>query len=161
MDINQNTNNQKVYVTAEGLKKLEKEYAELTKVKRKEIAEKLARARELGDLSENSAWEQARSEQSFVEGRIQELEDILKNAVTVNVEGHGSQAVKIGSKVKVHLDGDEEEFTIVGAPEANPQQKKISHESPLGMALLGKKVGDKVEVEAPIGKINYTILAIA
>jgi len=156
-----NSDDQKVYVTAEGLQKLKIEYTELTTVKRKEVAEKLARARELGDLSENAAWDQARADQSFIEGRIQELEDIIKNAAIVAIDGKGGSEVKIGSKVRVHIDGDEEEFTIVGPPEANPQQRLISHESPLGQALLGKKVGEKVEVEAPVGTISYKIMDIA
>lgn len=148
-----------VYVTKSGLKKLKKEYDELTNIKRKEIVKKLTAARDLGDLSENSAWHQAREEQSFIEGRIEELEEMLRNAKVID-ENDTNGVVALGSKVRVHIDGDEEEFHIVGAPEADPKQKKISHESPLGQALLGKKVGDMVEIEAPVGKIRYKILSI-
>lgn len=152
-------NNNKMYLTKDGLKKLQNEYNELITSKRKEIAEKIASARELGDLSENSAWQQARTEQSFLEGRILELEEIFKN-VEIIEKKHSQGVISLGSKVVVHIDGDEEEFHIVGAPEANPKQKKISHESPLGKALVGRKVGDVVEIEAPIGKIKYKIIKI-
>lgn len=153
-------NSNDVYLTQDGLEKLKSEYDGLTKVKRKEIAEKIAAARELGDLSENTAWQQAREEQSFIEGRIEELEEIFRN-VKIIVDERSGGVISLGSKVKLHIDGDMEEFHIVGAPEADPKQRKISHESPLGKALLGKKVGDIVEIDAPLGKVKYKIVAIS
>lgn len=149
---------EKVYLTQEGLEKLQKEFDHLVSARRKEVAEKLQKARELGDISENAAYDTARDEQSFVEGRIAELESVLKR-VEIVVEGKASKVI-VGSTVRVHLDGDEQEFQIVGAPEANPTSGKISHESPLGQALLGKKAGEKVTVEAPVGKLSYHVLEI-
>jgi len=151
--------NNDLYLTKDGLEKLQHEYMELTQVKRKEVVKKITAARELGDLSENSAWQQARDEQSFIEGRIEELDDILKKAKVIN-SSKQKGIVCLGSKVKVKIDGDEEEFHIVGAPEADPKEQKISHESPLGKALLGKKSGDIIEIDAPLGKIKYHILKV-
>ena len=149
---------EKVYLTQAGLEKLKEEYVQLTGIRRKEVAEKLQKARELGDVSENAAYDAARDEQAFVEGRIEELDSLLKNVAVVEKEKAG--LVQVGSTVKVHLDGNEREFQIVGAPEADPSGGKISHESPLGQALLGKKVGDQVEIEAPAGKLIYHVLGI-
>uniref|UniRef100_A0A832E208 Transcription elongation factor GreA n=1 Tax=candidate division WWE3 bacterium TaxID=2053526 RepID=A0A832E208_UNCKA len=149
---------EKVYLTQEGLKNLKEEYDQLVNVRRKEVAEKLQKARELGDVTENAAYDAARDEQAFVEGRITELDDLLKRVEVVEEEKAG--AVRVGSRVRVHLDGNEQEFQIVGAPEANPADGKISHESPLGQALLGKKVGEKVEINAPVGKLVYHVLEI-
>src|SRR3990167_4891500 len=140
------------YLTQEGLGKLKEELKSLVKVKRPELAQRIKSARDMGDISENSEYDAAREEQAFIEGRISELEEIVKNAVVSSNSVKG--IVSVGSKVTVHIDGDKEIFHIVGAPEANPAEKKISHESPLGSALLGKKVGDKFEVEAPVGKLN-------
>ncbi|MBI4091253.1 transcription elongation factor GreA [candidate division WWE3 bacterium] len=152
-------NAKKVYVTADGLKELKKEYEELVSVKRPNIAERIKSARELGDISENAGYDSAREEQSFVEGRIKELQEILKNVQTISAS-NGKDTVSIGSVVRVHIDGGEEEYHIVGEPEANPMERKISHESPLGRSLLGRKIGDKVEVEAPMGNLTYTIIGI-
>lgn len=149
---------EKVYLTQEGLKKLHSELDQLVNSRRKEVAEKLQKARELGDITENAAYDAARDEQAFIEGRIEELEDVLKRVEVVEEEKAG--VVSVGSRVRVHLDGNEREFQIVGALEANPADGKISHESPLGQALLGKKVGDKVAVEAPAGKLTYHVLGI-
>ena len=146
------------YLTQEGLGKLKEELKSLVKVKRPELAQRIKSARDMGDISENSEYDAAREEQAFIEGRISELEEIVKNAVVSSNSVKG--IVSVGSKVTVHIDGDKEIFHIVGAPEANPAEKKISHESPLGSALLGKKAGDKFEVEAPVGKLNYVILKI-
>lgn len=152
-------NDSKIYLTAEGLEELKKELKELVEVKRVEVANKIAMARDMGDLSENSAYVSAREEQAFIEGRISELEEIIKNAV---VSSNGPKdKVDVGSRVKVHVDGEEEEFHLVGTIEADPKVKKISYESPLGKALLGKKVGDKVELETSEGKIIYTIIEIS
>lgn len=147
-----------VYVTKEGLEKLKTELTELVDVKRIEIAQKIKDARDMGDISENSAYDDARQEQAFVEGRIKELEEIIKNAQVREIEKKDS--VDVGARVTVHVDGDEEQFHIVGATEADPMARKISHESPLGSAMLGKKTGEKIQVEAPAGMLTYTILKI-
>jgi transcription elongation factor GreA len=147
-----------VFMTKDGLNKLKDELKELVDVKRPEIANRIKSAREMGDISENSEYDSARQEQSYIEGRIGELEEIIKNAKIKTADTGG--VVGIGAKVTVHIDGDKEVYNIVGAPEANPIEKKISHESPLGSALVGKKVGDKIQVEAPMGKLTYTIVSI-
>lgn len=149
---------EKIYVTQEGSKSLKEEYKQLVGVRRKEVAEKLRKARELGDVSENAAYDAARNEQAFIEGRIEELDELLKRVEVV--EGTKAGKIAIGSQVKVHLDDDEHEFHIVGTTEADPGNGRISHKSPLGQALMGKKVGDKIEVEAPVGKLTYCILEI-
>ena|SRR3990167_5119369 len=148
----------KIYLTKEGLEELRKELEELNKVKRPEVLNRVSQARNMGDLSENAEYTVAREELSFIDGRIDELEEILQQVVIIT-NGHSS-SVKLGSKVKVNTGADKEEFTLVGEWEADPKERKISHESPLGKALLGKKVGEKVEVEAPAGRIVYTIEAI-
>lgn len=150
--------NEKLYVTKEGLENLKAELKNLNDVKRPEIAKRIKEAREMGDISENSEYDAARQEQSFIEGRIEELEEIIKNAKIS--EPKEKTSVGVGCKVTVHVDGGDESFHIVGAMEANPLEKKISHESPLGAALVGKKIGDKIEVDAPVGKLIYTILKI-
>ncbi|MFC1622107.1 transcription elongation factor GreA [Patescibacteria group bacterium] len=150
--------NDTLYITQEGLDKLKTELKELIEVKRPEMAQEIKDAREMGDISENAAYDEAKREQAFIEGRISELEEIIKTSKVA--DGGGKDIIVVGSKVVVHIDGDEEEFHIVGAPEADPLEKKISHESPLGSSLMGKKIGDKIEVEAPIGKLTYTILKI-
>jgi len=147
-----------MYLTKEGLEKLKGELEELTNVKRPAVAKRIKSARDMGDTSENAEYASAREEQAFVEGKIAELQEILKNAVVSVASSNGTIAV--GSKVTVHIDGAEEEFHIVGAPEADPLLKKISNESPIGKALLGRKVGDKVLVEAPVGSLTYTVLKI-
>ncbi|OGC38728.1 transcription elongation factor GreA [candidate division WWE3 bacterium RBG_13_37_7] len=145
-------------LTKEGLENLKSELKELTEVKRPQNIKTIKEAREMGDISENSMYDAAREEQSFIEGRIAELEEIIRSAKITECISNGT--INVGSKVTVHIDGSEEVFYIVGAPEADPINKKISHESPLGTALLGKKPGDKIEVEAPMGKLIYTVLKI-
>lgn len=147
-----------VVVTKEGLDALKAEYEELTNLKRPEAVGRLATAREQGDLSENSEYTDAKQNLAFIDGRIAELEVVLHGVKVVTTHGKGQ--VDVGCKVTLHINGKKEEFTVVGEWEADPASKKISHESPLGKALLGKKVGDKVEVEAPAGKIHYKILNI-
>ncbi len=151
-------NNNHVVVTQEGLEALKAEYEELANVKRPQAVERLAAAREQGDLSENSEYTDAKQNLAFIDGRIAELEAVLHGVkvVTTHVKGQ----VDVGCKVTLTINGKKEEFTVVGEWEADPMAKKISHESPLGKALLGKKVGEKVEVEAPAGKILYKILHI-
>jgi len=149
-----------VLLTAEGLATLKEELHELKTKRQPAVIERIRKAKEYGDLAENAEYDDAKNEQGFVGGRIAEIEEILKKAKVVE-RGDGNGVVQLGSTVKVHLDGDTEEFTIVGAAEADPMAKRISHESPLGRALLGKKVGEKVEVDAPVSKITYTIKKIS
>jgi transcription elongation factor GreA len=148
----------KIYLTPEGLEELKKEFEELTKVKRPDLLDRVSAARNMGDLSENAEYTVAREELSFIDGRIDELEELLKQVELIS--NNHSSTIKLGSTVKVNTGSDNEEFTVVGEWEADPKDKKISHESPLGKALIGKKVGEEVEVEAPAGKIVYTIEAI-
>jgi len=149
----------KIYLTKEGLNELKKEHDGLVKVRRPEVLSRVSQARNLGDLSENAEYTVAREELSFVDGRIGELEELLKQVEIIS-SNKSHSAVKLGSTVTVAVDGKKESFVVVGEWEADPKEKKISHESPLGSALIGKKVGEKVEVEAPAGKITYTIESI-
>ncbi len=148
----------KIVLTAEGLTELKREHEELVSVKRPEAVTRLALAREAGDLSENSEYAAAKNDLSFIDGRIIELEEIIHGAKIVTT--HGRSHVDVGCKVTVTLGNKKETFHLVGEWEANPMEKKISHSSPLGKALIGKKVGEKVEVEAPAGKNLYKILNI-
>ena len=144
-------------LTQEGLDKLKAEL-EVLKGKRTSITDKIASARELGDLSENAEYHEARDQQGFNEGRILEIETLLKDAKVVDkVSG---SVVGIGSKIKVKSLDRELEYTIVGATEADPVQGRISCESPLGVSFLGKKVGDEVDVEIPTGRIKYKIISL-
>lgn len=145
-------------LTKAGLDQLKAEYEELVKVKRPAAVARLSDARDLGDLSENSEYAAAKQDLAFIDGRISELEEIIHSAKVVT--NHGKSHVDVGCKVTLHINGKSDVFTVVGEWEADPSNKKISHESPLGKALLGKKVGDKVEVEAPAGKLHYKILEI-
>ena len=152
----------KTILTYAGLKALEDELENLRVVKRKEVAEKIKEAREQGDLSENAEYDAAKDEQRDIEARIDELEKILKNVEVVVEEEVDVEKINVGCTVLVHDDEyDEEiEFKIVGSTEANSLQGKISNESPVGQALMGKKVGDIVDVETPAGNIRYTVLKI-
>lgn len=148
-------------LTKSGLEALKLELGELVDVKRPKLVDRLSNARSQGDLSENSDYQSAKEELEFLDGRIDELEEVLKNAnVVATKNGNGTGGVGIGTKVTVKVNGKETIFDIVGEWEADPIKKKISHDSPLGVALLGKKVGDKTEVEAPAGKVLYEVLAI-
>ncbi len=150
-----------VLLTQDGKENLKKELEQLKNVKLPEVIGRVAKAREDGDLSENSAYQFGKQEQEFLEGRIEELEGILKSATTVNQTKNGHKgAVDVGCKVTVGINGKKQIFFVVGDWEAKPKDSKISGSSPLGKALLGKKVGEKAEVEAPAGKVLYTILAI-
>jgi transcription elongation factor GreA len=152
-------NVKKFLLTADGLKKLKEELEFLINVRRKEVIERIREAAAHGDLSENADYAQAREEQSFVEGRIQEIEDIIRNSeIIVTPKGH--LVVAIGSTVTVKISGKERKYTIVGSNEANPSLGKISNESTVGQALLGKKVGDKAKVQAPAGQVEYEIVTI-
>lgn len=153
----------KQYVmTYEGVKKLESELEYLKTVRRKEITEKIKVALGYGDLSENSEYDEAKNEQAFVEGRIIQLENMLRNASVIDETEISLEAVSVGSIVKVKdYDFDEEvEFHIVGSAEADPIRNKISNESPVGKTLIGKKVGDIVEVPVPDGVSKFEILEI-
>ena len=145
-------------LTQEGLEELQKEYNELKNVKRPETVTRLADARELGDLSENSEYAAAKQDLAFIDGRILELEEIIHTAKVVT--NHGKLNVEIGAHVTLHVNGKKDTFSLVGEWEADPSSKKISHSSPLGKALMGKKVGDEIEVDAPAGKVKYKILSI-
>lgn len=153
----------KIYLTKEGLEDLKKEYEALTKIKRPDILAQVTQARNMGDLSENAEYAAAREELSFIDGRIDELEELIKQATLIQEhtgKGNSKGTIDLGSVVAVNVGKNKETFTVVGEWEADPQAKKISHESPLGKALLGKKVGDEVEVEAPSGKILYSIVSV-
>ncbi len=158
---NQDKKNQQVYLTKKGLEGLKKELKDLIEKKQPNLVKRVARARDFGDLSENTEYSNAREELSFIEGRIAELEEILTKAKVIKEEKRGKKtAVVLGSRVSVNVNGKKNVFNVVGEWEADPVNKKISHSSPLGKALLGRRVGDKVEVVAPAGKIVYHILEI-
>ena len=149
-------------LTYEGLKKLEDELQDLKVNQRREIAQKIKEAREQGDLSENAEYDAAKDEQRDIEARIEQIEKILKNAEVVLDEEIDLDKISIGCLVRV-LDveyDEEEEYKLVGSSEASSLQNKISNESPFGQALIGAKVGDIVEVEAPAGEIKYKVLSI-
>lgn len=150
-----NVTKNEFHLTSEGLTTLKAELKELTTTKRAEIAERLKEAKADGDLSENAMFDAARDEQSFVEGRIAEIEHILKHAVVIESKKNG--AVALGSTVHVELEDGQVQYKIVGSTEANPDEFKISNESPLGRALMGKKPGEEVKVEVPAGTMKYRI----
>jgi len=150
--------NNKILLTKDGLAEIKREHEELVNVKRPDAVARLAAARELGDLSENSEYAAAKQDLSFMDGRIIELEEILHGAKVIT--SHTKSQVDVGCKVTLHINGKKEVFMLVGEWEADPKEKKISHESPLGKALMGKKVGEKIDVEAPAGKLAYKILNI-
>lgn len=149
-------------LTYEGLRKLEDEIHDLKVNKRKEVAQKIKEAREQGDLSENAEYDAAKDEQRDIEARIEEIDKILRNAEVVVEDEVDVDVINIGCKVKIYdVEYDEElEYKIVGSAEANSLKGRISNESPLGMALLGKREGDTVDVETHTGTIQYKILEI-
>ncbi len=146
-------------LTKQGLTDLKAELANLTDDKRPKLVDRLSNARSQGDLSENSDYQSAKEELEFLDGRIDELTEVIKNATVVE-ENSAKSGVGIGTSVTVKIKGKEVQFRIVGEWEADPMNKKISHDSPLGSALLGKKAGDKAEVDAPAGKVVYEILKV-
>jgi transcription elongation factor GreA len=152
-------NNKPTYLSRDGLEKLRAELDEMTNVRRAEVATRIHDAKEHGDLSENAEYEDAKNEQAFVEGRIQTLEALIKNATIID-EKHSTEHVQIGSTVSVESDDGKQTFTIVGSTEASPREGRISNESPVGRALLGRKKGDKVVVRVPAGDFSYTIVTI-
>ncbi len=151
--------NSPVLLTQSGLDHLKAELTDLQETKRPALVARLSLARSMGDLSENSDYTSAKEELAFMDGRIEELEDLTRHAQIMTPKGGDS--IDLGHKVTVKVGENQATFHIVGEWEANPAEKKISNESPLGVALLGKKVGEKVEVEAPAGKLVYTVVGIA
>jgi len=152
---------EQTYLTKEGEEELRKELKQLIEVRRPELAQKLKEAVAQGDLKENADYHDAKEQQGFIEGRIQHIEAILRNAIVVEDEGP-SDEVRIGSTVVIREDGtdEDEEYKIVGTAEANPRERKISQKSPIGAALIGKKKGKKVKVETPSGPIKFKIIEI-
>lgn len=155
-------NEKEVILTQEGLKKLEEELENLKSVKRREVAERIKIAIGYGDISENSEYEDAKNEQAFIEGRIITLEKMLRNARIINNDEVDTNIVSIGSIVTLEdmEFGDSVEYTIVGTAESDPSKNKISNESPVGKAILGKKKGSTVDVNVPAGIIQYKIIDI-
>ena len=151
-------NDAPVYISKEGLEKITEELAYLKTTKRREVADRIEKAKELGDLRENADYHEAKEELAKTEARIYELGDAIKRAVII--EARKGDMVMIGSKVRASYNGKQKEFSIVGAREADPLKGLISNESPLGLALIGKKVGETAEVKAPAGIITYVIEAI-
>jgi len=150
----------KIFLTQEGLQKLNQELEELIRVRRPKILERIQEARELGDLTENSGYDAAKDDQSIIEGRIQELQEIISKATIIQSSPQENKFVVIGSTVVVEVDGQVDEFTIVGSLEADPSKKKISNDSPVGQALLGAKEGEVVEVVTPIVRANYKVIKV-
>jgi len=148
----------KIPLTQDGLKNLEEELKTLQESVRPQAVDKLQKARGMGELSENSVYNTAREELTILEGRIQELQEVSRNAEIVN--NHNLSQVGIGAQVTVEINNNIEDLHVVGEFEADPMNKKLSHTSPIGQALVGKKVGDVIEIEIPSGRIKYKILAI-
>ncbi len=149
------------YLTQEGKAELEKELRDLVEIRRPELTIKLKEAVAQGDLKENADYHDAKEQQAFIEGRIQYLENILRSAVIISNDGK-SDVVQIGSEITIREDGmdEDETYQIVGAAEANPREGRISYESPIGSALIGRKKGDKVNVSTPNGEIIFKIRKI-
>lgn len=150
------------YLTREGRVKLEAELERLVNAERKEIAERIAAAKELGDISESGEYEDAKKAQALLEGRIRDIKNILSRAEIIDEEHTANGEVRVGSSVTVRLeeDNEEETWTIVGSAEANPREGKISNESPIGAALLGRRARQKVTVQTPSGTMKLTIVKI-
>ena len=149
------------YLTKEGLTNLEAELEHLRSVKRAEVADRIQKAKEIGGTVDNAEYDDSKNEQAFVEGRILTLERIIDNAIMIGDEAANSDKVQLGAHVTVLNQNDsEEEYTIVGSAEADPGQGRISNESPVGKALLNKKVGEEVKVETPAGTVTFTISSI-
>lgn len=155
-------NNNDVILTQEGKTKLEEELHYLETEKREEIGERIRVAREFGDISENSEYDDAKNEQAFLEGDIAELEQKIRNSDIIKNDGTNKDIVQMGNTVVIKdLEfGDEDTFTIVGSTEADPDENKISNESPVGAAIIGQQVGSTVEVNAPAGVLKYQIVEI-
>lgn len=153
--------NERVPVTSEGLKSLQEEYDHLVNNERPRVVEAIAEARSHGDLRENAAYDAAKHDQSIIEGRIRELERMLKRVEIIDESnGETSTTVRVGSTVTIEIDGTEERYTIVGAVESRPAEGRISNESPFGQALLGHSVGDEVTIETPNMDLTARIVRI-
>ena len=150
--------NNKLQITQSGLEELTEELNKL-KSKEPQAIDRVTKAREFGDLSENSEYHASREDLAFIQGRIEELDEMILRVQVVTTNGPKNK-VNIGSEVTIHSNGVEHTYTVVGEFEADPLKKKISHDSPLGKALMGKKAGDTVEYEAPVGKVTYTVKKI-
>jgi transcription elongation factor GreA len=149
------------YVSADFLKKLNEDLHNLKTVKRREVAARIETAKALGDLSENAEYHEAKDELGFVEGRILEIEDLLKHAVVIEHNVKDGTNVRVGSTIKVRVNEKEKTYEIVGSNEADPLSGKVSNESPIGEALLGTHVGDTVNVKTPSGTTMYEVLEIS
>jgi transcription elongation factor GreA len=152
--------NKPTYLSKEGLAKLREELDEMVNIRRAEVAARISEAKQHGDITENAEYEDAKNEQAFVEGRIQSISALIKNAVVIE-ENHSTTHVQIGSTVDVRSGDGKERFTIVGSTEADPGAGKISNESPVGRALLGRRRGDKITVKVPAGDFAYKVLEIS
>jgi len=155
-------NSQPIYLTAEGLQKVKQELEYLTTTRRREVAQMIAEAKAEGDISENAGYDEAKTAQGFLEGRIRELEALLKNAKVIADDAAAPDVVSVGRTVVVREEGTdfEEEYTIVGPPEADPAMGRISNESPMGKSLLGRRIGDTAVVESPGGAITFEIVKV-
>lgn len=151
----------KIYLTQQRLDELQKELEDLAKVRRPAVVTRVTDARNQGDLSENAEYHAAKEELEFVDGRIDELKEILKQTEIIKGHQSGKNLIELGSTVVLEANNDKDEYMIVGEWEANPMERKISYESPLGKALLGKVTGDQVFVEAPVGNIKYTVISVS
>ncbi|MEK7535092.1 MAG: transcription elongation factor GreA [Patescibacteria group bacterium] len=149
-----------ILITEEGLENLKNELQELLTVRRPEVISRIKGAKELGDLSENAEYSAAKEEQSFIEGRIQELEEIIKHAKIAASSADCNGTINIGCFVTVLVEGEEDKFELVGPTESDPAKGKISVDSPVGKALLGHKAKETVSVETPDGKIQYKIILV-
>ena len=148
-------------LTSAGLAKLEAELEHLRMVSRQEVAQRIQRAKELGGTVDNAEYDEAKNEQAFVEGRVLTLETMIKNAVLIPDERTSSERVEVGSVVTVvNVQGKTQKYVIVGSTEADPAQGKISNESPVGKALLGRKVGEEAEVTTPSGNVTFNVVKI-
>lgn len=150
------------YLTKEGLERLKQDLNRMKTIARKEVIERIAEAKELGDLRENAEYAEAKDDQALLEARIAECENIFKNAVIIDeIQAHSEvESVQIGATVTVQYDSQQASYQIVGSEEADPMARRISNESPLGRAFLGKRVGEKVMVRVPRGEFEYVILEI-
>ena len=155
------SNPQEFFLTQEGIDKLKEELEELKGPQRSELAKRLRVAIQQGDLSENADYSKAKEDQAFLEGRIQEIEIMLRNAVVIEAQGKADGVITLGSHITIKENGRKAiEYFMVGAKEADPRNGKISNESPIGKALMGRKVGEKVEVQTPGGTIEFKIAKV-
>ena len=153
-------NSKPSYLSRDGLSKLREELDVMVSVRRSEVASRIQEAKAHGDITENAEYEDAKNEQAFVEGRIQSLQALIKNAIIID-ENHSTDHVVIGSTVVIESPDGKEKYTIVGSAEAAPRDGRISNESPLGRALLGRRKGETVKVAAPAGETDFKIVGIS